>query len=432
MNLLVKIRNCGALLLCLAVFNSCEEKGSFGLASDDVAPVEFVSRDIDIASSVVQLDSVITAFQARFLVGVIQDLPYGQINSTGYIGINARVGNIPTFDDAAAYDSIRVEFSVSYLHDTSASNRALSLELHRISEEFKDTLYVSSNSLQYDQQVLASGNFSIDKADSVYTIIGDDAWGLEFFDGLKSSSSNFESQENFNQYFPGIAVKGFSDQGNFFGIDPSINFRILVYYNEPNEDNTLLEPKRFELNGFSMPYFFGTTYDRSGTDFSVVQDTNIEYNTNTVAVNSGTGLVTKINFSSLEAFSDEIKGAIINSAFLEVGPIDDDVNITTLPISILVYLTDERNTRIRSGTSFRSIQRDGVNQLSSDAPIQLRYDPETRIYSASITSFVNAYYQDTFRRNEYFLYPIDMNSTLRGFAIDKSKINLKVFYSELR
>ena len=101
MNLLAKIKSCGALLLGLAILYSCEEKGDFGLATDDVAPVEFNTTNVAIESSLVQLDSVITAYQGRFLVGSLNNTLLGNYTATGFLAINGRTGNIPSFDDDA-------------------------------------------------------------------------------------------------------------------------------------------------------------------------------------------------------------------------------------------------------------------------------------------------------------------------------------------
>ncbi len=433
MNLLAKIKSCGALLLGLAILYSCEEKGDFGLATDDVAPVEFNTTNVAIESSLVQLDSVITAYQGRFLVGSLNNTLLGNYTATGFLAINGRTGNIPSFDDDAKYDSVRIEFKINYMHDTSSTNRDLDLELFDITEEFEDTLYIASNSLEYSNRLLASGSFVIEDTDSVYAMLGDDAWGNELFNGLKNGSSNFENQENFSEYLPGIAFRAAADQGNVFGFTPGVDFRIRVYYNEPNADNTDVVSRYFEMNGFNMPYFFNVAYDRSATEFGVVDQTNTEYSgTNSLAVHSGSGLVTKLNLNQLVSFSETVQGAIINSAHIEIGPIEEPSNLQTLPNSLLLYLTDERNTRIRDGSSYRSIQQDGSSQLISNFPVLLRYNKETKKYSASITSFVKVYYQDDYRRDEYFLYPSDMNSTLRGFTFNKDNLSIKIFYSELR
>lgn len=433
MSLLVKIKNYGALLLlCLVILNSCEEKGDFGIATDDVAPVEFITENIAVNSSMVQLDSVITAYQGRFMAGNLINSPWGNITSTGFIGINARTDVIPEFDDDASYDSMRVEFTVNFLHDSSANNRDMQIELFDVTEEIVDTLYIGKNSLNYSSTLFASGAFDEIKIDSSYTIDANDQWGQEFFNGMTSGAAQFESQENFEDYFPGIAVRAFSQQGNIFGISPDVNFRILIYYSEPNEEGTDIVQKSFEFNGFTMPYFFGVESDRSGSAFSAVIDANTAYdNTSVIGVNSGSGLVTKLDISNLAAFSDNIDGIIINSAELFVGEVND-TDEQYLPNSLILYLTDERNTRIRSGNSYRSIQRDGSNQLGNGSPVQLFYNIETKTYSASITSFVQDYYKDRFRRDEIFLYPTDMNSTFRGFTLDKSNVRLKIYYSLLQ
>ena len=79
MNLLAKIRIGGALILGLAIFNSCEEKGDFGLGSDDVAPIEFDVESISLSSGIVWLDSINSANLGRVFVGEHSGSGFGEI-----------------------------------------------------------------------------------------------------------------------------------------------------------------------------------------------------------------------------------------------------------------------------------------------------------------------------------------------------------------
>ena len=78
MNLSGKKKSWWAIITCLLLFSSCEEKGSFGLGSEDVAPIEFSSADINVSSSVVLLDSIRSSGVGTLLVGRLQDENFGE------------------------------------------------------------------------------------------------------------------------------------------------------------------------------------------------------------------------------------------------------------------------------------------------------------------------------------------------------------------
>lgn len=436
MNLLVKIRNCGALLLILAIFNSCEEKGGFGIATDDVAPVEFVSTDVGVQMSVVQLDSIKTSDISRALFGKITGTPFANpLTAKGYIGLSANVALQPGIDEVATLDSVFINFNINYLFDTSANNRNLEIELYDIAETFKDTTYISTNTLAEGTNLLASGQFEIVDLDSTYTMRVDPStqWVQDFFQGVKSDNENFISQSKFEEYFPGFVIKSTDNVNNVFGLQTGASFEIIFYYSEPNADNSGIAANDFKMSASGMPNFYNLEIERAGTAFAPVTEVNTQYdNTSVVGVQAGAGLVTKVDISDLENFSNSVSDIIINSAVLEIGPIEDFPNGQSPPVGMALFLTDDRNTVIPDRSSFRSIQSDGSNPLASGNPVNLIYNPETKMYEGSITSFAKAYYDDVYRRNYFFLYPSEMTISLKGFTLTRDKINLKIFYSELR
>ncbi|WP_420388211.1 DUF4270 family protein [Roseivirga sp.] len=420
-------------MLGLAIFNSCEEKGGFGIATDDVAPVEFVSTELDINSSMVKLDSIITSRQGRLLVGNVNHPDFGALETVGYTALSARTAVQPEIPSAAQLDSVKFNFRIGYAYDTTSSNRDMGLEIYDIGEEFPDTTYISSNTRQIGNRLLASGDFVIEDFDSTYTMHADMTWGNEFFEGVRSKNSNFTDQNNFRTFFPGLTVKSKADQGNVFSIVPGETFEVIFYYQQPNSDNTDVVNLSFKMDTQSMVYFYELKSDLSTTQFAEIQDVNTPYeNTPKLAMLTSLGLVPRIDLSELSTFSDANEGIIVNEAILEIGPIDDMPDGTIPPNFILLYLTDERNTLIPNGTSFRAVQFDGANQLGGGNAVQFFFNPDDRVYSGSITSYVQSYYNDGFRRDQMFIYPSEMNFSLKGLTIPKDQVSLKIFYSELR
>ncbi len=436
MNLLAKIRIYGALILGLIIFNSCEEKGDFGLGSDDVAPIEFQSEKISLNTSVVWLDSIRSNNLGRMLVGEHSGSEFGEISSTGYIGIDLNESRHPSLDEEAVFDSARINFTLNSLYDTSANNRELNIRAYPIIEEFKDTTYITRNSLQRSNQLIASRDIQVEKLDSVYAIHVDQAWASQIFEGIRSGDATFDSQSAFDAFFRGFALTHEGSSQNVFGIVPGASFELVLYYSVPLDDGSGgFSNRRIEMSSTGRPSFHNLTVDRSATDFSVVQQTNIEYPTvPRLVVQSGAGIVTRLDLSDLERFTNQNQGAIINLSEITIGPINDLQEGVPPPPSLFLFITDERNTVIRDGTVFRAIQRDGerISVLARDTPLQLIFDPDTRTYSGSMTKFTQAYFSDVFRRNEIFLYPSNMNLGASGFSVNTSNLNIKIFYSQLK
>lgn len=420
-------------MLGLAIFNSCEEKGEFGIATDDVAPVEFSTVDVPVGASMVLMDSIITSNISIALFGQLNNSPFGNpVLATGYMGLSANVVNQPEIPDEATLDSVQINFRMGYLFDTLTTNRELNLELYPITETFYDTTYINSNSLTIGDELLANGQFQIDDFDSVYTLNVTENWVTDFFEGIRFEDENFTSQEKFEQYFPGIAFRTTTGNNNIFGMQTDSNFKIVFYYSQPNDDNTDRVSKTFEMSGTSMPNFFNVQVERAGTEFASVVDVNTEYGgTNVLGVHSGEGLVTKLDFKEIESFLDDNPNVIINLAELTIGPITDFPDGQVPPIGLIFYLTDGENTRIPDRSTFRAIQEDGRSPLGSGNPVRLFYNSETKSYVGSLTGYVKAFKEGTFKRSQFLMYPSEMNSSLKGFTLSRENLKLKIFYSEV-
>lgn len=436
MSLLVKIRIIGALFLCVLILNSCEEKGEFGLGSDDVAPIQFDAENISIGTSVVWLDSIASSNTGRLMVGEHTGTEFGVMSAKGFIAIDVNESFHPSEEalEESILDSTRINFRISYLYDTSANNRNLNLRAYQIGEAFPDTSYISRNELIQTNSLRASADVQIDKFDSTYAMDVDVAWATQIFEGIRSGDVTFDSEEAFNDFFPGFVLRHEGVSENIFGLGVGTTFEMVFYYSDPVGDGSGdLVNKRITMGSLGMPNFYNFTVDRSATDFSAVQQRNFTYNgLPRLSVQAGAGIVTRLDLSDLQRFTDENEGVIINLSEIKIGPIGDLPEGVFPPTSLFLALTDERNTIIRDGTGFRSIQRDGANVLSLDTPLQLLFDSETRTYTASMTTYTQAYLSDIFRRNEVFIYPSSMSTSVNGLAVDLQDIQIKIFYSQLR
>lgn len=432
MNLLAKIRICGALILGFAIFNSCEEKGDFGLGSDDVAPIEFDAENISLSTGIVWLDSVNSANLGRVFVGEHSGSDFGDMTAKAYMALDLNENSHPVLTADDILDSVKVNFRVNFLYDTSSMNRALNLRAYKIGEAFPSDRYTTRSELIQTNELIASGDVQVDNFDSVYSIDVDLNWAQQVFSGIRDDNVTFDTQLGFNGFFPGFVFRHEGNSENIFGITTGSSFEVVFYYSVPLTDGGFAN-RTIAMTGAGQPTFHHLTSDRSATEFAVVQETGVEYDqVSKLVVQAGIGLVTKLNLSDLERFANTNDDAIVNLAQITLGPIGDLPQGISPPSTLLLLLTDVRNTVISDGGALRAIQEDGVNVISQNFPLQLRYNETDRTYSASVTSYVQAYLNNTFRRNEVFIYPSNMNLSANGLTLGVDDFQIKIFYSQLR
>lgn len=437
MNLLAKIRVFGALMMALIIFNSCEESGSFGLGADDISQVQFSSDSISIGTSIVWIDSINTADLGRVVIGEHQNSGFGAMSATGYVGLDLNETAQPILISGDRFDSAKLNVSINYLFDTTSLERTFNPRAYQIGEPFpNNSAYNTQTEFDQSSTLIATGDFQIDSFDSTYALDVDTDWANLVFEGIRNNLSSFQSQAGFEQFFPGFVFRHEGSSNNLFGISAGEDFELVLYYSQPANDGTgTFRNREITLNNSGRTSFYNLTVDRSLTDFAFVNAKHVAFDAgNKAVVQSGAGLVTLLDLSDFQRFTDENSdnSIIINLAEIRIGPIDELPNGIAPPSSLSLLLTDERNTVIEDGASFRSIQRDGASILSSRAPLELLFDSQSRSYVASVTTFTQAYFNNVFRRDKVFIYPNGINQSANGFTIDPSNIQIKIFYSQLR
>ncbi len=444
MNLLAKIRIYGVLMMGLIIFNSCEESGNFGLGSDDISQVEFSSDEIVIGTGIVWLDSINSSNLGRVLIGEHQNSGFGSMSATGYIGLDLNETTHPILIAEDRFDSAKLNININYLFDTTSLERVFSPRAYEIGEPFPNSSsYNTQTEFEQSSTLLASGDFQINTFDSTYALDVDNDWALLIFEGIRDNLSSFETQMGFEEFFQGFVFRHEGASQNVFGIAGGESFELVLYYSQPaNDGSGTFRNREITLNNNGRSSFYNLSVDRSSTDFSFVDEKHVAFDVASKSVvQSGAGLVTVLDLSDLQRFTDENsdRSIIINLSEITIGPIEELPNGIAPPSTLALLITDERNTVIEdsrqataAGPSPRSIQRDGTNILASNAPLQLNYNADTRTYTGSITTFTQAYFSDVFRRERIFIFPNGINQSINGFTIDPDNIQIKIFYSQLR
>jgi hypothetical protein len=433
MNLLAKNKFIGALLLGLVFIFSCEELGPFGLGEDDIAPLEFITTEVSTTGGIVLNDSIISRGVGTILTGARNEV-FGQMTAKAYTGFFYDQNNLRRPSDEAVLDSVRFNIRFNYRYADDGVN-AFNLKAYQIEGSFPDTVYVTSSAVNVSNTLISESNLNITRLDSTYSLLVSETWSNTIFDALGDAGNPiFQSLENFRTFFPGLAIQSDDPLDNIYGLETEENIEIRFYYNEPSPDGSGLRVSReFALDGSRSPHFYSLDSDRAATPYSQVQDPAIEYTpVDKLLVHAGAGITPKIDISGLADFTEQEQNSLINLVEFTIGPIEPLPNGVEPPTTILLYFTDDQNTTIRDGNLFRGIQRDAAPVLTSQAPVSLIYDRNTRTYKNSVTTYVQNYYNNFFRRDFILLYPAVMNSSANGFEVAPENVNLKIFYSQLR
>lgn len=434
MNLLGKKKSLGALAIGLFLFISCEENGPFGLSSEDVVPVNFTSVDVPITSSVVWLDSIQSSSIGVYLMGEYTSNTFGRMEATMYSRLNLNRAQIGLIPSESEFDSVKLNMQMIYSFDTSAASRDWGFNVFSVQRGITDTIHITRDRTLVSTNLLAEGEMTVDDFDSIYSFDYDRQFGIDLHGLLKDEDEIVENQENFVSFFRGLSISrkpGFTD--NIFGFSIGENSAVTLYYRDPGIGGEIDVQREYNLGFGAVAGYYNLTVDRTGTPVDFLQETNVEYEpaNGKRYVQSGTGIVTKLDLS---AFRDLITDdpRIINLAEITIGPIDELDDLAPPPSQLFLALTDERNTLIQDQRTFRAIQSDGNSPIGNENPVTLNYDSETRTYTGSLTSYFQTYFSGAFQRDEIFLYPSNMNTSVNGVAFDAEDIKLNIIFSELQ
>ncbi|MFT7055578.1 MAG: hypothetical protein ACI905_002575 [Roseivirga sp.] len=432
MSLLVKIKKFVAFLLIFGFLFSCEKSGDFGFGSDDVSPVEFLVQNVPMTSSVVMLDSLLTSNLNIGLIGAVSDPNFGNTEATTYSRLNLRKSVLNAISTEAILDSVKLNIRVGYLFNT--SNKEVNLEMYKLAEELEDTVHTTASSTAISEELILQGTFVVDNLDSIYSLDVSADFGNNLFELMRSDDVSITNQSAFENIFPGVAFKSLASSNNVFGINLDEITNITFYYRDLDSSGEVTLAATHALTFGSLEHYYGLALDKSGSQLDGLTETNTLF-TPTSGLRyfqSGVGIVTKLDISEFQNFSEQNPEIIINSAQFSLGPIEDLPTGVNPPNTLLLLLTDSENTRISDRTGFRAVQQDGANQIANTAPLSLVYDPSTKTYKASITTFITSYYLNVFRRNEFLIYPQTINNSLDQFIFDPSNVKIEVVYSKLR
>lgn len=415
-----------------------------------------------VMTSTVQLDSMLTYGTGTMLLGKYRDQDLGTINASTYFQLSYQQSNgtsswLP--DIRSRFDSVSLimHYDHNYSGDTT---KPVTINMYQLSELMTPRLITNVQAGEYKIPVSPFGGTSgfynstefqhyptpifsatvkfKPHTDSLYIKLPN-SFGANLFRLAQKDSFNlFSNINNFlSYYFYGI----------YMNVDPSAdacvvgfltkNMKIRFYYRSLNGD--FYTPTRFDFRIANSTYQFNhIDYDRTGTAFASVPKlsaVSTSLTNNVGYVQSGTGLVTRLDFPTLKGFFDLNSGIILSAAELDIYPVQGTYSQDFRPPRYLqLYGTDRSNIPIYL-----------PGAIGFNAPAQINYDLEygNTFYSFSMFSFLYS----QLKANTNYITPLILApNTSQGSSLqrmylgdrfkvgtkigsDHSKIKLKIYYT---
>jgi len=442
-NIMLRLKDTGLILGLALLLCACEDPGTIGIDVDKTnLDFNVAYKQFNLPASLVQIDSIPTSNTERILAGRYEDQEFGSIESIGYSQLF--LSGAVTIDPSAIYDSLILKLKIDYAHGTDIKSQQ-TLNVHRMEEDIIDNaIYYSFNTFDYSENPIGGASFYYEleddetiEFDSTLRVPMSDDLGLELLEKLlDEDDTTFNSIGNWIDYFKGIVLVAGDEYQTVTGFDMNDErTEMILYYHYLNFDgtdvfSTLNFPAR---NAWSSSSF---EYDRSGTAISSVVDFKTEYNATDemIYMQSGTGLMVKIDFSEFISFSDTIQNMIINRGDLTLGEVNPYTTYIIPPNSLVHYITDSTNQRLRSEEGvFRAIQQDSplVDPTDVRAPLEATFDEDTQAYSDPISGHLQALYNGSIPETSVLTYPnfLNLTTTFDQFLLNPQNITLEVYYS---
>jgi hypothetical protein len=282
---------------------------------------------------------------------------------------------------------------------------------------------------------------------------------IRYRDGVDSTFATFRK---FVQEFKGIAIK--SDVADkILGISPSTNSRITIHYHDATEDSLSFNMRFSELLGFSQ-----IKSDRTGTELEPVNDYFVDklQESDKRYIQSGVGILTKLDFGKFYAFTDTVPYAVINSAELTIESIESSLSYALPSVLSLRVMNDNTNRMKKFSKSNAQDAKDlaAFNQLlrvdvgfpnspalvdsdsvifALDRTLLLSYSAKENKYSMGLSLFLQQLaspLEDKTKFRTFILHPAAESAsvpaaqsglkTVNRVVFPTDQIKLKIFYTK--
>ena len=320
--MILSVRNSGLILGLALLLFACEDPGTIGIETEgNNLNFRVFYKKFVLPSKLIQVDSIPTSGIGILLVGRQSDDNFGEVTATSYSEVQLDGG--VNVDPTSIYDSLILQFKYQYVYgeDIETPNN---IKVYQLEESIEQQNYYHFNSLEFSDEPIGETTFqyiteTIDDAktvrfDTTLKISLSDAMGRDWMNRmLDENDTTFDANSNFIEFFSGIALVAGDTYQSISGFDIRDSETTMnLYYHITNFDGEI-ENQDISFSLTNAGHFHQLEVDRSNSPISNVTEVFTEYTAanDLLYLQSGTGLVTKIDFSPFRDFTDSIEMLIV-------------------------------------------------------------------------------------------------------------------------
>jgi hypothetical protein len=404
-------------VLALVCF-SCGFKGdlqSFSIGDDFVQSKSNIS-EVDsfmVNLSTIQVDSLTTSGNSLF-AGTYTDKELGVVSSTCYYELG--VPENPNVQENDYFDSLMLVMTTnkSYYGDTTLQQ---SLNIYRVNEEIKGDEngdFWNKTSMTYDPDPIGKLNFKPKPLSKVKLKIRlTDQIGQDFLTLLKAKDDKISSFSYFRDYFMGIAIGPGNPSSLILSFPCDTNMTVELHTHRKGLEHEAVVNK-FPV-GSTKTFFNHFTADRTNTSIAAIRKQLIAIPSaqsgNKTYVESGLGLMTKVDFPTMPQLLETDKKYVLLKAELIMIPEPGTYKQVSLPLQLVLYHTDKSNR----------VVSEIVGNQNAVIPAELQIDymyNEDTYYNFDITDFLKTELSDNYFDTSHGLL-IGETSSAIGASLDR-------------
>ncbi len=367
-----------------------------------------------VGMSTVLLDSVRTSGKGVIWVGRYRDEDLGTINTSGYFTFGVPSEFAVESKDVFDSLSLIMTYAPVYYGDTTSMQ---TIDVYRLNAELKgdENGYLWNNSqISYIESPIGSKTFlPTPKSGKKLQIRLSDDIGLRIFDMMKTKKDTVKSVELFRSFFKGMVLKAGEKNGTILQFNGDTSVTVMLHFHRVN-----LEKEKysvyFPLEESSL-VFNRVEADRSETPVRDIKTRREEIPSAKSAyktyVQSGTGLLTRVDFPSMQRLMEFDRKYVIMKAEMVLYPEPGTYDKVDLPPQLVLYHTDKTNQIVSE------IVGDDNSVIAASLKIDKAYHEDT-YYTFDITNFLKTEIADAHFDPEHGLL-IGETSTKLGFSLNR-------------
>jgi hypothetical protein len=420
-----------------------------------------VYAEIPVETSVLWMDSLRTTNlqgeSLRILAGNYNDPVFGSAQAQAFMQYRPTTTNT-LINSGAIYDSIVLRLRYDFYSYGSQGETPQTYAVHEVLDTlFSDKNYYSNSVVSISRSPLGTGTAAVNQeffksefddtdADSVITLKVklSNTFGQRLFDAVDREDENYTNFDLFKNVFKGLAVLPVNcDKVTGFN-HTDLNSVLTLYYHEGDDKKTIT---------YSLSQ--GVTFskiipDRTASEISGLDQFYTEYTPASKAyIQSGTSVITKMDFSKFYEYTDTIPNLVINSAEIVVSGVEQSSQFylpKTLSLTLLrnnnrykTYVEDPENLQTPdpdyvklNGVVVLADELKFLLALDQGGVMNMGYNSSGNSYNSFPTLFFQRLFDVKDARYPYIALrasdPQPGKSVTR-FVIPKDGVKLKLYYT---